>query len=294
MISIVVLTFNEAVNLERCLASVAWSDDVLVLDSGSTDDTRGIASRAGARVLERPFDSFAGQRNYAMEAGSLRHDWVLHLDADEVVPAALVDELSAIVSSGAVSYPVYRVASRLIFQGTWLRWAGAFPAYQVRFGRREQLRFVDHGHGQREVQSLSEVGTLTTPLDHFNFSKGVNDWMRRHIGYAAAEALMVREERLRPLNLLSLIHRDPTIRRRVLKRLANRVPFRPFFRFLYVAVFSGGFLDGAPGLRYALLMSAYQHLIDLNLSELESGDINLSRGLVRDSSEHADHTQGHG
>src|SRR6202008_2689873 len=150
MISVVVLTRNESVNIERALASVAWSDDVLVVDSGSIDGTQGLAEKMGARGMFRPWDRFAGQRNFAMEHGALRHRWVLHLDADEVVTPELREELASIARA-VDPQPVYRVPSRLMFRDRWLRHAGMYPAYQVRFGHADALRFVDHGHGQREV-----------------------------------------------------------------------------------------------------------------------------------------------
>ena len=93
MISVVILTQDEIINIERCLASVAWSDDVLVIDSGSTDGTVDAATRLGARVLHRPFDNFANQRNFALDEGQLKYEWVLHLDADEEVSPELDSEM---------------------------------------------------------------------------------------------------------------------------------------------------------------------------------------------------------
>jgi glycosyltransferase involved in cell wall biosynthesis len=271
VISVVVLTLNEAANLPRCLASVGFSDDVLVLDSGSTDGTQEIARRGGARVLERPFDTFGAQRNHAMEHGALRHPWVLHLDADEAVTPALRDELLAVARS-ADPQPVYRVPSRLMWRGRWLRHAGMYPAYQVRFGRADALRFVDHGHGQREVQDLDDVGTLAAPLEHDNFSKGVDDWFARHLRYAKAEAHQALAERRAPLLAAQLVDADPTVRRRALKRVAAHLPFRPLLRFLYVYVLRRGFLDGGPGFQYAAMLAVYQYFIDLNVAELAAAD----------------------
>ncbi len=267
MISVVILTLNEAANLPRCLASVAWSDDVVVLDSGSTDATVAVAQALGARVLTRAFDSFAGQRNFAMEQAGFRHPWVLHLDADEVVTPALRDELQAIAGAASASFPVYRVAAKIIFMGRWLKHAGMYPAYQVRFGRADVLRFIDHGHGQREVQPPEQVGTLAHPLEHYNFSKGVNDWFARHLRYAEREARLLLAERTQPLRLGELSSADATLRRRALKRVAGRLPLRPWLRFLYAGVLRGGFLDGLSGLRYARMLAIYQHFIDLNLRE---------------------------
>lgn len=272
MISVVILTLNEATNLPRCLASVAWSDDVVVLDSGSTDSTVEVAQAHGARVLTRAFDSFAGQRNYAMEYAGFRHPWVLHLDADEVVTPALRDELVAIAEAASAAYPVYRVAAKIIFMGRWLKHAGMYPSYQVRFGRAEALRFVDHGHGQREVQPPEQVGTLTHPLEHYNFSKGVNDWFARHLRYADREATQMLVERKQPLLASDLFNGDATVRRRALKRIAMRLPLRPTLRFIYSYVVRLGFLDGRAGWHYARMLAIYQQFIDLLVSERMAGE----------------------
>ena len=269
MISVVILTLNEADNLPRCLESIRWCDDVLIMDSGSTDDTTAIARAAGARVLTRPFDTFANQRNHAMEQGALRHPWVLHLDADEVVTPELRDELQALAAGTNAGQPVYRVPSKLIFMGRWLRYSGMYPAYQVRFGRREQLRFVDHGHGQRESLPPDQVGTVSAPFNHYNFSKGINDWFARHLRYARAEAEQALAERREPLRWGDLLGLDPTVRRRALKRLANRMPLRPALRFVYAYVVRRGFLDGRAGFRYARMLGIYQYFIDLNVLELD-------------------------
>jgi glycosyltransferase involved in cell wall biosynthesis len=267
MISVVILTKNEAENLPRCLDSVKFSDDVLVLDSGSTDDTCAIAQTRGARVMTRPFDSFGRQRNYAMEAGGLRHDWVLHLDADEVVTPELKSELQRIATVGA-TLPAFRIPARMILMDTWLRHAGMYPAYQVRFGRRELLRFVDHGHGQREALPPELVGTIDAPFDHYNFSKGLEDWYARHRRYAAAEAEQAMAERIEPLRPAKLLSFDRTERRRALKRLGNRLPFRPQLRFAYTYFLCGGFLDGRAGLRYSGMLATYQGYIDARMREL--------------------------
>lgn len=272
MISVVILTLNEATNLTRCLESVRWSDDVLVVDSGSTDGTVDIARAFGARVLARPFESFATQRNFAMEHGALRNPWVLHLDADETVDEPLREELHGIARDSQRTKMVYRVPSRMIFMGRWLRHAGMYPAYQVRFGRAERLRFVDHGHGQREDCAPQDVGTLVAAFDHYNFSKGVNDWFSRHLRYAAKEAGLAEVEAGLPVDSSALLGADRTLRRRALKRLAFRLPFQPILRFLYIYLLRRGFLDGRAGFHYAVQMGIYQYLIDRNRAELRAGE----------------------
>lgn len=277
MISVVVLTFNEADNLERCLESAGFSDDVLVLDSGSTDDTCAIALARGARVLTRSFDSFGRQRNYAMEHGDLKHGWVLHLDADEVVTPELRATLLAISNAKSSPFPAYRIPSKLMLMGRWLRHSGMYPAYQVRFGRREALRFIDHGHGQREALAPELIGTIEAAFEHYNFSKGLDDWYARHRRYAEQEAVQALAEQGHALHLSDLVRADPTVRRRALKRLANRLPFRPSLRFSYSYFLKLGFLDGRPGYQYARMLATYQSFIDQSLARIRDSNGSAAR-----------------
>lgn len=266
-LSVVVLTFNEADNIERCLRSVAWADDVLVLDSGSSDATVPLALACGARVLTRAFDSFAGQRNYAMEQGELAGDWTLHLDADEEVPAALREELLALMRFPPAGLTVWRVPSRMLLEGVWLRRSGLYPSYQVRFGRTSDLRFRDHGHGQREVQPPSQVGTLAEPLDHHNFSKGMNDWFTRHLRYARQEALQSLSQDT-SFHWHELFSRDVTQRRRAVKQAFSGLPFSPLLRFVFQYLLRGGIFEGRKGFQYSAMLAIYQYFIVLNRREL--------------------------
>ena len=126
------------------------------------------------------------QRNYALDTIGFKHDWVLHLDADEVVTAALRDEIALAIADSRFS--AYRIASRLMFMGRWLRFSGMYPSYQVRLGRKDSLRFDQVGHGQRESLGAGQVGTLKNPYLHYGFSKGLADWIERHNRYSTDEA----------------------------------------------------------------------------------------------------------
>ncbi len=266
-ISVLVLTLNEAANLPACLAALTWSDDVVVLDSFSQDETVAVAERWGARVYQRAFDNFARQRNYALEQIPFRHDWVLHLDADEIVTQALREEMAAAVASGG--FDAWRLPSKMMFMGGWLRYAGLYPSYQVRLGHRDRFRFKQVGHGQREDLAPERVGTLQEPYLHYSFSKGLTDWFDKHNRYASAEAA----EAVRLLGVGGgrdwggLWAREPTRRRRALKALSMRLPFRPLLRFLYMFVVRRGFLDGRAGLTYCRLLAIYEYLIVLKTRE---------------------------
>lgn len=265
MISFLVLTLNEEQNLPRCLASVQWAEDMLVLDSFSTDRTVEIARQAGARVLQRRFDDFAGQRNFGLQQGGLKHDWVLHLDADEVVTPELKGELLKVVK--AADKDAYRVASKMMFQDRWLKYSGMFPTYQVRLGRKDKLAFAQVGHGQRETLAAERVGTLREPLLHYSFSKGMVDWIEKHRRYANDEAgHFVNQLAGEAVDWRGLFG-DAMRRRRALKHLAFYLPARPALRFLYMYGLRRGFLDGRPGLEYCRLLSCYERMITENIRE---------------------------
>ncbi len=284
-VSVLILTFNEAAILPQCLAALAWCDDVLVLDSGSTDGTVEIAEKAGARVVHRRFDDFASQRNFGLMSGELRNEWVLHLDADEIVTPAFQQRLKDLLPSAGID--AYRVPSKLILHGRWLRYAGMYPTYQVRLGHRDRLRFRQVGHGQREDLPSERVGTFDEPYLHYNFSHGLVNWLRRHVKYAEDEAdLLVRTRRGELEAPGTVLSGDATSRRRALKRLANRLPLvlRPMARFFYVLVLRRGFFDGRYGVLYALMLSVYEGMIAVLAAERLA---ELSRKPVPSSDEGA-------
>jgi glycosyltransferase involved in cell wall biosynthesis len=266
MISILILTYNEEVNLPQCLESVSWSDDVLVLDSFSTDRTMKIATAHGAKVLQNRFSSFAEQRNFGLAQGSFKYDWVLHLDADEMVTSELKDEmLAAIKRSGKNAY---RLASKMMFRGKWLKHAALYPCYQVRLGKRDDLSFTQTGHGQCGNLPPEQVGTLKQPLIHKSFSKGIQDWLERHNRYSTAEAqyFCSTTHSIDWSGLLS--SNDAPRRHRAMKELFAQLPFRPALRFLYMYVARMGFLDGGAGFTYCRLLSIYEYLIALKIGEI--------------------------
>ncbi len=271
-VSVLILTRNESDNLPRCMRAVDWSDDILVLDSFSTDDTVNVAKRHGARVIQRAFDGFAGQRNFGLEHGKLKHDWVLHLDADEVVSDALRDEIIQVVET--TDKQAFYLASKMMFHGKWLKHSSMYPAYQVRLGRRDSLKFVQVGHGQRETLPPEQLGTLVEPLIHYSFSKGMADWFDRHNRYSTDEAHKAinttndvnEKDTVRWGDLFSL--RDRVRRRRALKAFSTHLPCRPSIRFLYMYVLRLGFLDGRAGWTYCRLLAMYEAMIVLKQKEM--------------------------
>lgn len=260
-VSVLLLTYNEEINIRRCLGSLKNFDDVLIVDSGSTDATCEIAIKMGARVLERPFDNFSNQRNFGLDHGAMVHEWVLHLDADEVLTSEFCAALEAMPETDSLDG--WRVPSKTILNGRWLKHAGMYPTYQVRLGHRDRLRFRQVGHGQREACPPHRLAYFPEPYLHYNCSHGMAAWFIKHVRYAEDEAdqmLAVKKTALADETLLSA---DTVGRRRALKRSVNRFPvwLRPPLRFFQILVLRRGLLDGRIGVQYALMMSAYEAMI---------------------------------
>jgi glycosyltransferase involved in cell wall biosynthesis len=265
MFSILILTRDEEANIVPCLESVAWCDDVVVLDSFSTDRTVELAEAAGARVHQRAFDDFGAQRNHAIDRIPFKHAWVFHLDADERFNPALREECLKVIREDRHS--AYFVANRLIFMGRWIRHSSQYPYHQVRLVKLGEARFAKSGHGQREESALRGTGYLATPYEHLNFSKGIADWVDRHNRYSSEEAEAAAELCGAFPGSSGLFAADPLARKRALKRLHARLPARWLCKFLYLYVWKRGFLDGYPGFAYCVLNGFYDFLITVKIRE---------------------------
>ncbi len=266
MYSVVILTLNEEQALPDCLASLRACEDVVVLDSGSTDATALLAAASGARVFTRPFDTFAGQRNHAQRAIAFRYPWVFHLDADE----RMTPELDAECRRAAARRDLdgFRVAPQMIFEGRWIPHCTDYPAYQARFVRAPGFEFAQVGHGQREAPGM-RLENLRESYRHDLSVYGRDAWLAKHRGYARAEALQLRAG-AQAGAWRRLFSGDPLARRRALKRLSFALPLRPWFRFAYQYVLRGGFLDAGPGLRYCLLLARYEGFIAGEIAKLKA------------------------
>ena len=268
MISVLILTLNEEDNLARCLDSVKWSDDVVVLDSYSSDRTAEIARDYGARVVFREFDNEASHRAYSIHNIPFRYTWVYNPDADEVTKDELRDEMLSVVQHGDKPEVAYRVRFKTMFMGRWLRHSGLYPTWVVRLFRPEFLSFERQINLRYVIDG--PVGDLNGHFYHYTFNKGLEAWFAKHNWYSSKEA----EESLASLangdldwrGLLA--SRDPVRRRRALKEWSFRMPCRPTLRFLYMYLLRCGFLDGRAGFTYCRLLAMYEYMIVLKLREL--------------------------
>jgi glycosyltransferase involved in cell wall biosynthesis len=265
MYSAVILTLNEEVALPACLASLSGCNDIVVLDSGSTDGTVALARAAGARVFTRPFDTFAGQRNHAQREIGFRNAWVFHLDADERMTPELDDECRR--ASERTDLDGFRVAPKMLFEGSWIPHCTDFPAYQARFVRAPRFEFIQVGHGQREAPTM-KVEALRESYLHDLSIYGTEAWLAKHRRYARAEAERVWLGRHERESWGDFFSPSTLVRRRALKRVSFRLPFRPSLRFIYQYCLRRGFLDGKQGFRYCLLLARYEGFISDEIDAL--------------------------
>lgn len=179
----VILTFNEAANIGRSLERLSWARQVVIVDSGSTDETLAIAGRfANVRVVPRPFDSHAVQWRFAVNETGIESDWILRLDADYMVEPALREELAALAPDAATA--AYQVAFTYCIDGRPLR-ASLYPAMPLLF-RRGRAEFVQDGHTEK-LRIDGPVLTVRNRLLHDD-RKGLDRWLQSQARYQAAEA----------------------------------------------------------------------------------------------------------
>lgn len=265
-VSVLILTLNEEQDLPGCLESVAWSDDVHVFDSHSTDRTVEIARARGATVTTRAFDTYARQRNAAMQL-PFRHAWVLVLDADERATPELSVEVQRVAADAAESVSAFRIRRRDFLWGTWLKHAQLTPYYVrlLRVGRVHYTRDINEF-----VEVEGETGQLAAPLDHMAFSKGIAHWVAKHNQYSTAEAeLLANGDAVRDASLKdALFGGNFHDRRAAQKAIFYRMPARPLLKWMYMMFVRGAVLDGTAGVMYATLQSFYEYLIEVKRREI--------------------------
>lgn len=266
-VSTLILTLNEEGNLPKCLEALSWSDDVVVFDSYSTDATLDVAKAAGARVVQRKFDNWSTHQNWAVENIEFRHPWVYYSDADEVVPAALRDEILGVTADTQRQEVAYRVRFRNMLCGQWIRRSSLYPSWIPRLWRPEKIRWKRQANPIAVIDG--PVGFLQNHFEHYSFNKGFHAWFDKHNKYSSHEAIeTLKELDHGTVDWSGLMARDPARRRMALKHLSFRLPGRPYAKFLYMYLLRMGFLDGRAGLTYCTLQAIYEYMICCKVKEL--------------------------
>lgn len=268
-VSIFIQTLDEEENIAACLECFHWSDDIVVLDSFSSDRTEQIVKAFGARWVQHRYEGRAAHQNWAMENIEFKHPWVYYSDADERVTPELRDEIIRVTSRPDAEEVAYQLRRRDHFRGKWIPRSTNYPLWIVRLFKPGKIRWARKANPVPIIDG--NLGTLQHDYLHYPFSKGLTDWIWRHNRYSSYEAeetiRSITEERL---NVRELFSSDPSQRRIALKRLSFRLPARPILKFMYQYFLRRGFLDGAAGFHYCLLQAIYEYFIVLKVAELRS------------------------
>ena len=260
-VSVMIFTLNEEIHLPTCLATLGWCDDVIVVDSFSTDRTESICREHGVRFFQHAFDGFGSQRNWALEHTEPEHPWVLILDADERVPPALAHELAEVARSDPPGVGAYRVRRRFHIWGRWLRRSSLYPTWVVRFIRKDRVRYLNQGHAETQ-EVTGELRDLSNDLIDEN-RKGIDEWFERQNRYSRKDAEYELEQSAAALRPRELFAADPLVQRAALKRLARHMPGRPLLFFMYCYLWRGGFLDGREGFVFCYMKALYYAMVQI-------------------------------
>ncbi len=277
-LSVLIPVKNEAANLRDCLASVSFADEIVVVDSASTDGTQEIATAAGTQVVQFSWNGkFPRKKNWALENFPWRHEWVLIIDADERITSELEKEIRDAIRRDDVDG--FYLNRRFWFLQGWINHCGYFPSWNLRLfrhrlGRYERVEINgDAGSGDNEVHEHvlldGRAEYLSAPMEHYAFPD-VATFIDKHNRYATWEA-MAREQLHRRAGqeaLRATPFGTALERKRWLKKLAMHAPFRPILRFLYHYLWKQGFRDGYRGWVLCRLLAWYEFVSLVKAREL--------------------------
>jgi glycosyltransferase involved in cell wall biosynthesis len=274
-VTVVILTFNEEVHIRRAIESVREiAEEILVVDSFSTDRTVAIAKAAGARVVEHRFVNQSQQFNWALDSLAIDADWILRLDADEVLEADLRDNIRAFLQDAPADVAALNFKRKHVFMGRWIRHGGRYPLIVLRMWRRGKARVEDRWMDEHVVAWGGRTITLDGGLADISLHD-LSRFTEKHNKYATREAIQIvcQKWKIPICDTAGRLDGQPKRKRLVKELVFNRMPFHAsamlYFLFRYFVQL--GFLDGRPGLIYHLLQAFwYRLLIGAKVVELET------------------------
>lgn len=249
-ISLVIIAFNEERNIERCIKSVPFARQIIVVDSFSKDQTSEKAKALGAKVFQKEFLGFREQKNYALSLAS--ESWILSLDADEALSVELAEEISNVLKNPS-EFDAYKMPRLSFHLGRWIKHGGWYPDYQTRLFKKSAAKWSG-GEIHEYVEVKGKVGVLKNNLQHFVF-ENIFDQIKTNNKYSSHGAIQLFKTD-KSFSLLKLV-------------------FKPFGKFFECYFWKLGFLDGAAGFIIALAAAQSMFLKHAKLWELH--DFNEQR-----------------
>jgi glycosyltransferase involved in cell wall biosynthesis len=288
-LSVLVPVKNEAANLRDCLASVSFAQEIVVVDSASTDETQVIADAAGARIVQFAWNGkLPRKKNWALENVCWQHEWVLIVDADERITPELEREISLAIHRTDVDG--FYLNRRFWFLGGWINHCGYFPSWNLRLfrhrlGRYEEIEINDNilpadNEVHEHVLLTGRAEYLSAPMEHYAFPD-IATFVEKHNRYSTWEAAASGQlhQGTGGKTLRATPFGTAVERKRWLKKLAMRAPFRPALRFLYHYIWQQGFRDGYRGWVLCRLLAWYECMIVLKEREMKERRIRSSAAL---------------
>lgn len=269
--SILILTKDEEINIEACLDSLTFSDDIVVFDSYSTDRTLELARKyPNVRVIQRKFDTWSKHSNWALEHITWKHPWVYYSDADERVPPDLRDEIIRRCNQEGQEQVAYRLKYKNMFMERWLKHGGIYPVWIIRLFQPDRIRYEMRDVNPHPVPQ-GPMGDLDGDFIHYSFNKGLIPWFTKHNSYSTMEGTEAAKVVQTSLwtHIRNLRNPNPVARRRALKNITFYLPFRGLVRFLYMYIARRGFMDKDAGFQYALMISMYEYWIEVKIKEIK-------------------------
>lgn len=266
-VSVLIITFNEENTIETCLNSVKWSDDIVILDSYSTDKTESIIKRFNnVRFYQRKFDDFSSQKNYGLHNIDLKNDWVFLIDADEICSADLGREIINKTANATGNVTSFVVSRKDYFCGKMMRCH--FPVWLERVVRPKEVIFTGIVH--ESLESCENQQSLKNPILHYPFAKGIHYWFERHNNYSTLMANM-HSNNTNAQHFNELLSSNPGKRQKAMKHFFMYLPTMPIIYFLYKYVIKCGFLDGWKGLFFVLMETYYHFMVVIKVKTVEWG-----------------------
>jgi glycosyltransferase involved in cell wall biosynthesis len=289
-VSVLIPAKNEQANLPACLTSLQPADEIFLVDSQSTDKSIEIAESYGANVVQFKFNgSWPKKKNWSLENLPFCNEWVLIVDCDERITPESWAEIAEVIQNEECNG--YYINRRVFFLGKWIRHGGKYPDWNLRLfkhqkGRYENLSTEDIPNtGDNEVHEhvilQGKVGYLKHEILHEDF-RDLYHWLERHNRYSNWEArvylnLLIGKDKSGTIS--ANLFGDAVQRKRFLKTVWVRLPFKPLLRFILFYIIQSGFLDGKAGYIYGRLLSQYEYQIGVKLYELQTlgGTLNVAK-----------------
>lgn len=266
-ITVIIPTFNVADLIEQAITSVLWADEILVVDSFSTDETVAIAKKYGARVLEHEYVYSAKQKNWTIPQA--RNEWILLLDSDEVVTDELRDEIGQLLESDEIDrYDGFGIARKHFFLGKFLRWGGRYPLYNIRLFRRS-CRYEDRNVHAHIILDKDRMKKLSGDILHYS-DRSLDQFFEKFNRYSTWQAnymLRIYKDGMTKISWTRFVT-NPYYAKAVIKDLWTFIPFTPLIRFMYMYVIRCGFLDGRHGFMIAFFYAFQDYVAKTKYLEM--------------------------